>query len=279
MILALAAAAAAAAAAQSTSDLNSEIWPTARAGAVRATPDWSDYRIYPRAALRKDQEGLVVPELLVGPDGTPVACRIVKSSQFAELDAGSCSLMMQMRFEPARDAVGLPVPSRYSRPLLWGLTDPRPFASSMISARVSIEHGRFTRCEVIGGEGPYVAYWSALACYTFRDPAYFFGARKDENLDATIEVRLDAGDGAPFLHRPARGGLLSAEEKVSFAIDAAGAASNCTPLISRGFGPRGMNNLSPCGRLLSTLWFKDPPKNAPPKRGLFETRVLLQRAD
>ena len=264
-----------AAAAVQFSDFGSEMWPSVSAGRVTATPDWSDYRIYPVAALRKEQEGLVVPELLVGVDGVPLACRILKSSRFAELDAGSCALMMKMRFEPGRDAAGNPVPSRYSRPLMWGLTDPRPFASSRILARVSIAAGRFTGCEVVEGQGPYLAYWSGLACPTFRDAAYFFGDRRNETLNATIEVRLDAGDGAPFLNQPARTGELVAEEKVAFGIDATGSANNCRPIISHGFGVRGMNNLSPCGRLLSILWFEKPPKGAPSRKGTFETRVTL----
>lgn len=269
----------AAAAAVQSADIANEAWPTIRPGPITATPDWSDYRIYPRAALVRNQEGLVVPELLVGPDGRAVACRILKSSQYKELDAGSCELMMRMRFEPARDAAGLPVPSHYSRPLLWGLTDPRPFASSMISARVSIQNGRFTSCEVIGAEGAYTAFWSALACMTFKEPAYFFGARKDDTLDGIIDVRLDAGDGAAFLRRPASPGRVTAEEKISFAIDAEGNASKCAPLISSGFGPRGMNNLSPCGRLLSVLWFERPKNGASPRNGVFETRVTIQGAD
>src|SRR3954469_9493317 len=83
-------------------------WPTARPEGILATPDWSDYRIYPETARTKEQQGSVTPELLIGANGIPKKCRIVGSSYFPGLDAGTCKLVMKMRFEPARDAAGKP---------------------------------------------------------------------------------------------------------------------------------------------------------------------------
>jgi TonB family protein len=249
-------------------------WPTAVAGRILSTPDWSDYRIYPAASLRKEQEGRVVPEMLIGIDGKPEACRILVSSKFKELDAGSCGLMMQMRFEPALDLTGNPVASHYSRALVWGLTDPRPFASSTLTARVRIADGSLEQCEVVGGEGQYVAFWSAVACNFFGDTDYYFGDRSKDSLSAIIDVRLDASDNSPFLEKPWRSGPIIAGEKVTFAINNSGDASSCVPVESHGFGRRGMNNLSPCGRLLSVLWFKNPRKGNTARNGVFETRVV-----
>jgi TonB family protein len=250
-------------------------WPTTPAGLILASPDWSDYRIYPDAAVAKQQEGRVVPELLIGSDGTPRACRIVVSSKFAELDAGTCDLMMKMRFEPARDSSGAAVPSHYERAVIWGLTDPRPFASSAIRARVTIAAGKAQSCQLIGGEGPYVAFWSAFACTVFSDAAYYFAERSRDSLTALIEVRLDAGDDAPFLKTPWSSGSELAHEKIRFTVDSEGDPASCAPVESHGFGRRGLNNLSPCGRLLSGLWFADAPNATAARNGIFETRVML----
>ena len=216
----------------------------------------------------------MVPDLLVGIDGKPQACRIRVSSNFPELDAGSCDLVMQMRFEPARDVSGLPILSRYSAKLNWGLTDPRPFASSTLVAHVAIRDGRMRDCKIVGGNGPYVIYWTSIACAVFSDVGYFFGQHSRESLEATIEVTLDAGDQNPTTTGLRRAGEIIAIERLQFTINGKGDASNCRPLESRGFGPRSLNNLSPCGRLLSGLWFEDALPNTPPSRGTIETRVL-----
>src|SRR4051794_4785347 len=87
-----------------------EAWPAVRAGKPISAPDWADYRIYPPAALEQDQQGRVAIESLVSPEGVPVACRVTGSSGYAELDVGTCNIMNLLRFAPARDAEGNPVP-------------------------------------------------------------------------------------------------------------------------------------------------------------------------
>jgi hypothetical protein len=265
----------AAQASPTASETHEEQWPTARAERVIASPDWSDYRIYPMIARVKNEEGQVLPQVLVGPDGIPKACRIRFSSNFVELDEGSCRLMMQMKFEPVRDATGTPIASTYSRPLVWMLNDPRPFGSSGVKARLSIQGGRERSCKVVGGDGPYVAPWSAVGCWVFSDVQYYFGDASSKPLDATIEVRLDAGDQAPFLAESWPSGEPLAVQKIAFTVDENGDASSCTPVENRGLGARGMNNLSPCGGLLSKLWFEDAPTGTPARKGTIETRVYV----
>jgi len=250
-------------------------WPTTKPGRVISSPDWSDYRIYPMAARVNNEEGRVLPEVLVGKDGVPQDCRIVSSSNFPDLDAGSCHLMLQMRFEPARDEAGHPVPSRYSRPLIWLLSDPRSFSSSTIKARLTIAGGREKSCKIVGGDGPLAAAWTGLGCAIFSDVEYYFGKSAPNSLEATIEVRLDAGDKSPFLDQAWPSGKPIAEQKIAFDVDDEGSPSGCTPVESRGFGPRGMNNLSPCGGLLSSIWFEDPPPGTPTRKGFLETRVYV----
>ena len=206
-------------------------WPEDRPGAIVRTPDWSDYRLYPLAARRKNQEGRVQAEILVGSDGKPQQCRIVATSFFAELDSGTCDLLMKMRFEPARNAAGNAVPSRFARRFNWRLTEAVKYASTVLVARVSLEEGRLRNCDAAEGAGPYATYWSSFVC--------------------------------TFL------------ERITFKINGSGDASECNAVETRGFGTRGLNNLSPCGRLLSILWFEKAPQDTPQRQGTFETRVAF----
>jgi TonB family protein len=253
-------------------------WPTVRPGRVLTSPDWSDSRTYPPIALDKDEQGSVLAETLIDSKGQPQACRVVKSSDFPELDSGSCERLMQMRFEPARDGNGKAIPSRYVKSLNWRLTDAFPFASATLRIHLRIEDQHLASCEVQGGEGPYVQLWAESACSYLTDVPYFFGSHSRETADATLEIRLDAGDGSPSLQSPWVSGSTVAVQKISFAISPTGEPINCTPLENRGFGPRGMMTLSPCGPLLQILYFQRPPlqQGQPPERhGTFETRVYL----
>ena len=52
--------------------------------------------------------------LEVSAQGRVTDCRVTRSSGFPETDAKVCELSAtQIRFEPARDAAGNPVPSRF----------------------------------------------------------------------------------------------------------------------------------------------------------------------
>jgi TonB family protein len=250
-------------------------WPEAKPGRVIQAPDWSDYRLYPAEAQRKGQEGLVTPEVLIGPDGKPQACRILKSSNFSELDAGTCQLMMQIRFEPSRDAAGAAVPSRFSRDVIWILGDPRPFASSVLRARVDIAGGDQTRCEVLGGGGPYFAAWSALACPILTGVSYYFGIHANDTAHAYVDFRLDAGDQASILTQPLPPGDPITSEKLTFGIGPVGNPSNCVAIEHRGFGPEDVSNTI-CGSFLNLLYFELPKLGkGSPVTGTFETRIYL----
>jgi TonB family protein len=250
-------------------------WPTVTPEGVKATPDWSDSRLYPMAARKKNEEGSISAQLLVGPDGKPRDCRIVQSSKFADLDEGTCRLMLQMRFDPAHDSRGAPIPSTYSRDVVWLLVDPRPFTSSILKVRANISDGRQTSCQVVGGEGPYVIAWSALACPLLKDLPYYFGSHAWRTASVSVEFRLDAGDRALMLNQPWGAAPLIASEKLSFVVDAEGDPSQCTPIEKYGFGPRSPTDTSPCPSLLGLLWFYTAERSAPPRKGIFETRVYL----
>jgi len=250
---------------------NGDVWPTATSGKIISTPNWSDYRVYPPAARRRGQEGRVFAEVLVGVDGVPTKCRMRQSSGSPELDAGTCSLMLSMRFEPATDSKGVPVQSVWARRINWLLDDPRPFASSMVDAELQAGQP----CRVVRAEGAYATWWSSVACTFFADRKYLLGTNAATNKVATVSARLDANDGRSFAVRPWPNGTMIAREIVSFEIDQKGDAIKCRASVSTGFGPRGLNDLSPCGRLVSSLWLK----KAEGKRGSIETRVYLAADD
>ncbi len=244
-------------------------WPTVPPERALSGPNWSDYHVYPEAARRKSQEGRVVAGLLVDTAGTPSACRIDASSGYPELDSGTCALMMTMRFVPAHDSTGQAVPSVFRRTMRWVLGDARPFVSGSLQARLDIFEGKVIGCEVTAAKGGYVAYWSMTACSFFADASYYLGSNAATVRRAIIAVRLDAADQAPLIAEPWPDGQPISQQRVAFTINKEGDPSDCKILLDRGFGPRGLNNLSPCGRLLSDLWLK----KAKGRQGMFETRV------
>src|SRR6185369_3380519 len=67
---------------------------------VIRSPNWQDRRIYPRAALRYNQQGIVGVEVLIDASGVPSGCRIALSSGYVELDDGTCDLWLMVRFQP-----------------------------------------------------------------------------------------------------------------------------------------------------------------------------------
>ena len=258
-------------------DVLYQSWPTADHGRVMSTPDWSDYRIYPPEALDKNQQGTVHAESLIGTDGVPKECRIVESSGHTELDAGTCKLFLQMRFEPARDENGKPIPSHFDSKVTWRFADPVPFASSTLNIKIQIKNHKVTSCAVQGGEGPSVQIWIVNACSFLEDTSYFFGGNTPNSARAALEVRLDAGDNSPILQAPRASGRSIAMQKISFTVSESGDPTGCVPLENHGFGVRGMRSLSPCGPFLATLYFESPfpAEKAQPRQGTIETRVLL----
>ncbi len=240
---------------------------------VTSTPDWSDFRIYPKAALDREQEGRVQARVLVGTDGVPKHCEITSTSNFKELDAGTCDLMMKMRFKPARDSKGGLVQSSYERPFEWRLTERAPFEAGTLSVSAKIRNGLLNTCEVLRVSGPYEDIWRRTACTFLTDTPYFFRATATSSANAVVEIRVDPQD-------PSQKGAVAqtsdnpaAAEKIGFDIDAGGNPVNCKSIDEFGFGPRGLNDLSPCGRFLSSLWFEVTPGMT--KHGIIETRVYM----
>lgn len=77
---------------------------------------------YPAEAIRREEQGRTVVKLTVDVSGTPVKCAVKASSGFGSLDRATCRTALdRVRFQPARDARGAPIPSDYTLPVRWAL--------------------------------------------------------------------------------------------------------------------------------------------------------------
>lgn len=240
---------------------------------IISTPDWSDFRIYPKAALDRDEEGRVQARIIIGADGVPRRCDVTSTSNFKELDAGTCELMMKMRFKPARDSKGGLIQSSYQRSSEWRLTEPARFEPGTLTVSAQIRNGLLNTCDILRVSGPYEDIWRRTACSFLTDTPYFFKASAISSANAVVEVKIDPREPSEKGPTPQTSDTPVAAEKIAFEIDGGGNPVNCKPLEQFGFGPRGLNNLSPCGRFLSSLWFEVSP--GMPKRGTIETRVYM----
>ncbi|MBY8827844.1 energy transducer TonB [Hephaestia mangrovi] len=85
---------------------------------------WFDPDSYPPTALRAGEEGSVRVKVAVDSDGVPIRCRVVQSSGYADLDQGTCDIVMRRgRFVPATDAAGHAIPAiSDSFRIRWQLT-------------------------------------------------------------------------------------------------------------------------------------------------------------
>ena len=73
---------------------------------------------YPPEARSKGIYGRVIALLNITTEGTVEHCRIVSSAGEA-LNEGTCKVAMRIRFKPARDKDGTPLPSTYLLPVKW----------------------------------------------------------------------------------------------------------------------------------------------------------------
>lgn len=84
--------------------------------------DWFPPESYPSAAKVAGQEGRTEFALDVDAAGRIMTCNIVQSSGSELLDSTTCSqLILNGRFEPARDASGKPVASKWHSAMRWRL--------------------------------------------------------------------------------------------------------------------------------------------------------------
>jgi protein TonB len=77
---------------------------------------------YPESARRRGQQGRVVLEVSVSPEGMPVSVTVAQSSGYPMLDAAAQNAVERWRFVPATRA-GTPIAATAAVPILFRLVD------------------------------------------------------------------------------------------------------------------------------------------------------------
>jgi protein TonB len=95
--------------------------PPARTAAVVDARNCSKPE-YPAAALRAQEEGLVVLQFLIGVDGTAVDSKVEKTSGFRRLDEAARRALVLCKFKPGTEA-GTPVQSWARIEYLWKIEE------------------------------------------------------------------------------------------------------------------------------------------------------------
>src|SRR5690349_15712912 len=80
---------------------------------------------YPAAAIQNGEEGKVEYEIEVDASGRATGCRVVSSSGHALLDKEACRHAKRVRFKPAQDSDGRPVPGTFRSSWEWKISPQR----------------------------------------------------------------------------------------------------------------------------------------------------------
>ncbi len=251
-----------------------EEWPRALPLAITASPDWTDYRIYPAEARRFEQEGEVAVQLLIARDGMPRRCHVLQGSGFSALDNGTCGLALQMRFAPPLGDNGEAIESSHRLRILWRLA-PRPlrFEASSLVARLTLEGGQVSSCN-LEGTGPLLGFWSQFACRDFAKQApYFLGKERDSISAALIQVEMTPNGNSPA-GAPAPLARRVASRTIEFELNRKGEATNCRTMRDAGFGTPVDHHTAPCSLFLHrALQFRKDPSIKRPRRGSLHINV------
>ena len=78
--------------------------------------------VYPESARRRGQQGRVILQVNVSPEGRPVTVSVEQSSGVPSLDAAALTAVERWRFVPATQA-GVPVAATADVPILFRLVD------------------------------------------------------------------------------------------------------------------------------------------------------------
>ena len=91
---------------------------------LSAPEGWVGEVDYPTTELRLGHAGKVGFRLSIGSEGQVTACTIIASSGYARLDETTCRLLARRaRFDPARNAQGLPVAGEFASAVRWQIPD------------------------------------------------------------------------------------------------------------------------------------------------------------
>ena len=77
---------------------------------------------YPESARRRGQQGRVILQVDVSPDGLPTTVSVMQSSGFPTLDAAALAAVQRWRFVPATRG-GTPIAATAEVPIVFRLVD------------------------------------------------------------------------------------------------------------------------------------------------------------
>lgn len=102
---------------------------------------------HPTQALRRQEEGLVLAEVDVTPDGRVGECRVVQSSDSLSLDETTCAIMKRRaRYRPARDDAGQAVVGHDKIRVKWLMPrEPYRAVTDLLEVRYKAD-GRLGEC-------------------------------------------------------------------------------------------------------------------------------------
>lgn len=228
---------------------------------------WIEIDDYPAAALRAEEQGLVMVVLQVGANGRVSDCRITFSSESAALDAATCRLFRsRARYRPARNADDEAVVGMIREQVRWVLpAEPIVFTPSYALVSVRQVDGRVGTCRparLLEGSRLTTETCNTFAPIGPRAPEAVAQGRSRFGIAMEIEP-----DGAPPVERPALPAGLRPllEASASVELDASGVIAACRSRPTSGDRARGFDLCSMLRRPEIQLF--DPPGEEGHRRG------------
>lgn len=94
------------------------------ATSVAVLSGWIDSRDYPRAALRRNAQGVTQVRIRVTAEGRAEDCQVFRSAGDADLDMATCAIITtRTRFRPATDVDGKPTWQYAILPVRWTIAN------------------------------------------------------------------------------------------------------------------------------------------------------------
>jgi TonB family protein len=235
---------------------------------------WVGVEDYPPAALRHEREGVADFELDVDESGLPGACRVTYSSGEAALDEATCRVAARARFEPARDAAGNPIVSKFASRIAWQIGGPRLHDRGVILTTMdATADGVITHCDtsVQGQVPPSILAEMRSICDEHVMPARSPGRRlapRYKTMRTRVAYDLDAGPVEDL--DPALGNVLY-RRVADISVDKKGRQLGCTLVAGTGSeGPL----LTTCDQVKAALQGK-PAREGPEAHRLRQEFALF----
>jgi TonB family protein len=198
---------------------------------------------YPAEARYLEQDGRVGVLLDIDAAGRISRCTVTETAGVPALDARTCELLPQrMRYRPATDGAGKPVPSRVATSVRWAL-GPRepakvalgPEGESGVIARYQLAKGAITGCrqEIVGTPSPGIPDLCGNAAPDAQALAGLFGKglASLDSFDARILMRPQTSEAvAAAAAKDARFAIRRLMTAADFSVAPSGKVLACAPV-------------------------------------------------